>query len=514
MDQPLVVGVDIGTTSAKACVVTPGGEIKSCCRRAYPLLTPRPGWAEQEPDVVVAAVVAAVRAAVQQAQLPPADIGAIGCSAALHSLIAVDAAGRPLTRALTWGDRRSAPQAAALDGRDDRRALYQRTGLPVQAMSPLAKLLWLRSEAPESFARAAKFISIKEYVLRQLAGAYVVDYSTASASGLLNIVTRTWDEEALRLAGIGAAQLSRVVAPTERLPRLAPAYARAMGLPTGVAIVVGAGDGVLATLGAGASAPGQWCVTIGTSSGLRTFAPAPRLDPDGRTFCYAVAEGLWLVGCPSSVGGVALRWLCETFAGDDGRDGDEDAAYAAAIDAAWPLRIGAEGLLFLPFVAGERAPRRHPATHGAFVGLGLHHRRAHLIRAVVEGIFLAVASLCAPLGDLVGPQRELRVTGGFARLPLMRQWMADVFGEELVFPAVAEVACYGAALVALQGMGLRPADDGSPGQGVPVEVYCPDPRRRQRYRELAALFEQAYQSLHETFPALATWVQADGRMDD
>ena len=501
----MVIGVDIGTTSTKACIFSTTGLLISCCKQDYPLLTPNPGWAEQKPEVIFEALIQSVRAAVEQAGVSAQQIAALGLSTMLHSLIAVDHTGSLLTNSMIWADSRSIEQAARLKDSVLGSALYRRTGVPIQAMSPLNKLVWLREEEPETFGRAARFISIKEYVVQQLFGDYVVDYSLASATGLFNLTGLTWDDEALAYAGIRREQLSHLAPTTLILRGIKDRYAAAMGLAADMPVVLGAGDGMLANLGVGAIGPGHCCATVGTSSGLRVFTPAPLTDPAGRTFCYAFTADHWLVGCPSSTGGASLRWFYDTFGCAEVASLTETRSdsYTDMIEAALNLPVGAEGLLALPFLAGERAPNRNPEARGVFFGVGLYHRREHFVRALLEGVFLSVYSLYAPLQGLVGPVQETRVSGGFASAPRLRQMMADVLGFELLIPDVPEASSFGAALLALHALGELPDLIEARHLVRIVDHHRPEPQRHQRYQQLYQLFEQVYRNLHQSFTALA-----------
>ncbi|HEY9644343.1 MAG TPA: gluconokinase, partial [Coleofasciculaceae cyanobacterium] len=341
MTPPVFIGVDIGTTSTKAIVFSSTGAIKGMSSQGYPLQAPHPGWAEQDPAAIFTAVMESLRAAVEQAQIGASEVGAIAFSAAMHSLIAMDAHDQPLTRSLTWADSRSIAQSDRLK-HDGGFALYQRTGTPIHPMSPLVKLLWLRQQDLETFQTAAKFISIKEYVLFQLLGQYVVDYSIASATGLFNLRCFTWDEAALALAGIRAEQLSQLVPTTHILRGMKADYAEAIGLHVDTPIVVGASDGVLANLGVGAIDADQVAITIGTSAAVRQVVTAPLTDPQGRTFCYAWTENQWVIGGASNSGGVVLRWFRDCF----GQAAIEQAtqqgldAYDLLIEQAEPISAG------------------------------------------------------------------------------------------------------------------------------------------------------------------------------
>jgi len=503
------IGIDLGTTGVKACVLsTQGDPVVHAQVYSFPLLSSNPGWAEQDPELIFEAMLSCVRSVAQKAGIPAQQVAAISIGSALHSLLAVDGKGRPLSNVITWADNRSARQALALKNSAAGSMLYQRTGMPLHAMSPLPKIMWLRDERRELFDSAAKFISIKEYVLQKLCGSYVVDYSTASGTGLFNLSRRNWDDEALDVAGIRPAQLSSLASPMEVIRcRIHRDFALAMGLPVDVHVVLGASDAILSHLGVGAFEPSSCSVTIGTSSGLRAFVSAPIVDAtSGETFCYAFSEGRWLVGCPCSTGGIALRWFNENFPGisDRGKQPSKQNPLEAEIESALKIPIGAEGLLFLPFITGERAPGRTPYARGVFFGASLHHKREHFVRAIVEGIILSVHSLYVPLERLGVKADESRVSGGFAGTPQIRQIMADVFGHDIVIPNVSEACSYGAALLAMHALGVLPELSDIPKQVQIGDRRHSDNDRNRAYTTLAELFESVYQQLEPSFTALAS----------
>ena len=339
------IGVDIGTTSTKAIVFSSSGAIKGIGNRGYSILAPQPTWAEQDPNVIFATAIAAIRDAVDAAGAT--DIAAVGFSTAMHSLIAMNAKNQPLTNSIIWADRRSVSQAEKLKQGGTGNTIYRRTGTPIHPMSPLCKLMWMRESDPDIFRQAAKFISIKEYVLYQLFEEYVVDYSIASATGLFNLKQLDWDEEALTLAGITKEQLGLLVPTTHILRGMKQQHAGAMGLATETPFVIGASDGVLANLGVGAINPGEFAITIGTSGAVRTVTHEPITDPQQRTFCYASTDKLWLIGGSINSGGIIFRWLRDEFCAAEVAQAKQLGidAYDIMIDAAIQIPAGAQGLL-------------------------------------------------------------------------------------------------------------------------------------------------------------------------
>jgi gluconokinase len=506
MTSAYFIGVDIGTTSTKAIVFSATGAIKGSANYGYPLLSPYPGWSEQDPTAIFAAVMDALREAIQQANIAASAVGAIAFSAAMHSLIAMDAQDYPLTASITWADSRSVEQSDRLKQADGF-ALYQRTGTPIHPMSPLLKLIWMRQQDQETFQRAAKFISIKEYVLFQLLGQYVVDYSIASATGLFNLRSLNWDEAALALAGIRAEQLSRLVPTTHILRGLKADYAERLGLHLDTPIVVGASDGVLANLGVGAIQPNQIAITIGTSAAVRQVVPAPLTDPQARTFCYALTENYWVIGGASNHGGIVLRWFRDRF----GQAAIEQATqkggdpYDVLIQQAETVSAGSAGLLFLPFLTGERAPHWNPDARGVFFGVALHHQQSHFTRAVLEGILYNVYSIAVILQDLSATALTIRASGGFARSPSWLQMMADLFGREVLVPEVYEGSGFGAAVLGMYAVGA--ISDLSEVQSL-VQIadrHQPNLQLTQTYHQLFEIYQRIYSNLVEEFSQIADY---------
>ncbi|OYD08124.1 gluconokinase [Paludifilum halophilum] len=501
----VVIGLDIGTTSTKAVVFGPFGRIQGSCSVGYDLVHPRPSWAEQEPEEILSAAAEALRKALEQSGADGNQVTAVGVSSAMHSLLALDESGRPLTRSIIWADSRSIEQTKKIRRDLGGKALYRRTGTPIHPMSPLSKLLWMREENPTLFHSAAKFISIKEYLFFRLFGQYVVDTSIASATGLFNLEKSDWDEKALTIAGINREQLSTIVPTTHVVEGLDPDWAETMGLPTDTPWVVGASDGVLANLGVGAIDPGEMAVTIGTSAAVRAVTDRPRTDESERTFCYALTEKHWVIGGPANNGGILLRWLRDEFASPESEVAArlEKDPYDLMLQYAEKVPAGSEGLLFLPFLAGERAPYWNANARGSFFGIGLHHKREHFIRAVLEGVSISVFSIGIALRELAGPARDIRASGGFSRSPLWRQILCDVMGRELVIPETGEASALGAAVLALYGLGA--IDDLSEvKEWIRIQHrHQPNLSDTETYLNLYYMYERLYRKLKDEFDVIA-----------
>lgn len=486
----LVLGVDIGTTATKAVAFSADGADHGHGEAPHHLDEPEPGAAVEDPEALYEAVGGAVRDAV--ADLDPARVAAVSFSSAMHGLLALDAQGDPVGPVLTWADSRASDVARELRGRAGALALHRRTGTPVHPMSPLVKLAWLRRERPSLHAAARTWGGVKEFVLARATGARVTDTSDASGTGLLDVAFGTWDPEALEIAGVTADVLGEPVAPTAVVGRLRE---RGWGLPTGVPVVAGGGDGPLANLGVGAVRPGVAACSIGTSGALRATVERPAVDPRGRVFCYGLADERWVVGGAITNGGLVLDWAHETL----GRDVDDLLAAAGAVPA------GADGLLALPHLLAERAPHWDIGGAGALVGLHRRHGAGHVTRALLEGVCLQLRLVLDSLREAGLAVHEVRATGGFARSELWRRLLTDALDLPVGFPSVDQGSAFGAALLGMQGVGLLPPGPDAlvdAAERIPIgETLHPGDDAAVHAARLP-LFEQVHEALADVTAAL------------
>jgi gluconokinase len=499
------IGVDIGTTSTKGVVFTEQGFIKTQHAIEYPMHTPEPGAAEQDPDVIFTAVIEVIAGCMRALGQEGDKVAFVSFSSAMHSVIPVDGEGTPLSPCLTWADNRSKSWCDKLEKEWNGLHIYRRTGTPIHPMNPLTKLIWLRNDRPELFSRASKFISIKEYVFYKLFGQYVSDYSVASATGLLNVETLQWDSEALAVAGIGANKLSELVPPTFSLSGVSTEYAAAMSIKRELPFVVGASDGALSNIGLGATAPGVAAITIGTSGAFRILSDKPQLDSEGRTFCYAVTDSKWLVGGPVNNGGIVFRWVKEQLGGLEVQEAERTGkdAYELLTALAAAIKPGSDGLLFHPYLAGERAPLWNADARGSYYGLTLRHTRAHMVRAAMEGILYNLKSVLSIVESLCGPASRIKASGGFARSSLWRSMMADVLGREVLIPDCIESSCLGAAMIGFNSVGYRA--DWELGEGGELHGHVPDAANAAVYEELFGIFQKLSPALVQHYEAIAEY---------
>ena len=472
MAKKYVIGLDLGTTSSKAVVFDLNGKVTAESERLLTTYFPEPGWVEQDPAEIMEASIQAVKEAVQLSGVRGSELAGIGISCAMHSLICADAEGKPLTKAMIWSDARSGEQADRLK-REGGYEAFRRTGTPIHPMSPFVKMHWMRETSFEPFSQAAYFFSVKDYLLYQWFGLRVIDYGMASASGLFNGDTLCWDEDLLKFIGVKKEQLSTPVPPTELLTGITPKAAEMMGIPAELPFAVGSADGQLANLGVGAIEPGEVVVTVGTSGAVRQWMTGFRTDPLLETFCYRFSGDESIVGGPTNNGGIALQWLKELF--------NHQGTYEDFISEAEKSPIGADGLIFLPYVNGERAPLWNQNARGSFIGMSIAHQKHHFIRAVLEGISLNLYQIGQSLDRLAGSAEKLYVNGGLARSPLWTQMVADIFGKPVYLPESHHSAAWGAAWVMLVSAGLADSFE-SIKKNIPMKgIIMPDEERHGRY---------------------------------
>nr|WP_125585333.1 FGGY family carbohydrate kinase [Lacticaseibacillus jixianensis] len=496
----VVIGVDIGTTATKAVAFDAAGRAVAQASRAYPLIQAVPGMAELDPQAVLAAVQAAVAAVA--AALPAGAIAALSFSAAMHSLLLLDQDFRPLTRVMTWADIRAAKQAAALKQRPDSAQLVARTGVPLHPMTPLAKLMYLQEAQPALMRRASYVGGLKSWLMAVFYGQWLADYSLANATGLFNLHTLDWDPAALQLAGVTASQLPPLVDTDTLLPALTPAAAKAMGVPPATPGIIGASDGTLANIGVAALAPGALALTIGTSGAVRTVIKTPQSAPGGKLFTYYLAPDRWVVGGPVNNGGIVLQWATKTLLGNT-------ATVAEAIQLAQTAPAGAHGLVFLPYLGGERAPLWDAAARGSFVGLTRQHTKADMLRAVMEGILFNLKAVGALMQPMVGTRPTLHAAGGFAKSEAWRQMLADVFDCPVVVPQSVQSSALGAAVMGMKRLGWIPSLDAVSGMLTMTDRYQPG-QDAAVYRALWPLWQQVSRALAGTYGEFAGFAATPG----
>lgn len=475
-----IIGLDIGTTSVKSCVFHIQGKLLSATEEMITSHYPEQGWVEQDPAVIERLAVRAMHASIIEAGIQGDQLLAIGFSCAMHSIIAVARDGLPISPAIIWADGRSREQAANVSGSSDGKAIYTRTGTPIHPMSPFIKLLWMKESGYPPFLQAAYFMSIKEYIIHCWFGTRLIDPAMASATGLFNLTTFSWDPELLERVGIQEEQLSSVVPPTTVLTGMAGDIAGEIGISADLPFVIGAADGQLANLGSGAILPGEAAISVGTSGAIRQFTHRFQVSERQETFCYAFTSETAIIGGPTNNGGIALQWVKQLF--------QDEGSFEQFLSLAEDVAPGADGLLFLPYLQGERAPIWNQNARGNFYGMTVTHKKEHFIRAVLEGVSLNLYQIGKALEQIAGAPEKIYVNGGLARSKTWLSMMADIFNAEIYVSESHHSAAWGAAWTALVGIGHAPSLEAIK-QNIPMnEPVLPTPARVERYREIYAAY--------------------------
>ncbi|MDI7247220.1 MAG: xylulokinase [Bacillota bacterium] len=514
--MPLLLGIDIGTSGTKVIVMDEDGGIVASATEVYPLHTPRPNWAEQDPADWWAAAVGAIRRACERGGVEPADIGCVGLTGQMHGLVLLDEKDQVLRPAILWCDQRTMDECrwiiGAVGGAERLREL---TCNPALTGFTAPKIVWVRDHEPDVYKKIRKVLLPKDYIRFMLTGEYATEVSDASGTLLFDVEDRRWSHDVLGALGVSEDWLPRCYESPEVTGRVTEAAARETGLAEGTPVVGGGGDQAAGAVGSGIVKPGAISVTVGTSGVVFAYMDEPALDAEGRlhTFCHAVPGKWHAMGVTLGAGG-SMRWfrdaLCEAevaVARCAGTDPYEIITAEAA-----HAEPGCEGLVFLPYVAGERTPYPDPNARGVFFGLSLRHTKAHMARAVMEGVAFSLRDcleLVKALGVSIG---ELRVSGGGARSTLWRQIIADVFGSPLVTLEVTEGPAYGAALLAGVGAGVyRSVPEACERTIKPAGVTEPELSGVGLYEEYYGLYRDLYPRLKPEFDRAAEIVSRRSR---
>jgi gluconokinase len=494
------LGIDIGTTHTKAVIINHNGQLLFESKKGYDLLHPHPGYEEQDPVLIMDAVATVIKKAFLA--IPPGDeVPAVSFSAAMHSLIPVDSTGKAIYNVIIWADTRSQKEAEQIASHPDADKIVQATGIPIHPMSPLCKIVWFKQRMPEIFSKTCRFISIKEYVFFCLFGKYLVDYSVASATGLFNVKQRKWDSTALKLAGIEESKLSSPVSTLHAENVLLPEYAKLFNIRKEIPFIIGSSDGCLANLGSGAVEQGETALTIGTSGAVRmTVNNGLELPVKNKLFLYPLTDDLYVSGGAINNGGIVLQWLSEFFSD---KDEPEEDNYTHLLSLAEKVRPGAEGLFFLPYLLGERAPIWDANAKGVLVGLTLKHKKGHVVRAAMEGVCYTLAQLVNKLEKTYSPINAINVSGGFVQSAFWVQLISNITGKTINVTEMADASAMGAAYLGMFGTGHL-KDLSAVKEFVKVtRIFEPDPAVHEHYIKLSNFFNSLYPRLKDDFATLS-----------
>ena len=443
-----LLGIDIGTSGSRALVLDETGRTVSASADHEPFRSPQTGWAEQDPEDWWRACQIAVRRVLDASGTNAAAIQAIGLSGQMHGAVLLDDAGAVVRPAIIWCDQRTESECRWIESTLGASRLLELTSNPALTNFTLTKLLWVRAHEPEAWARVRHVLLPKDYVRWRLSGEHAIDVADASGTLMLDVARRSWSREVLDSAGIDRRLLPRVFESTEVCARVSRDGAAAIGVLVGPPIVAGAGAQAAGAVGMGITRPGAVSATIGTSGVVFAATDRPVTDPRGRlhTFCHAV-PGRWHVMGVTQAAGLSLRWLRDLIASDGRVTYDELTAEAARVPP------GSEGVLWAPYLMGERTPHCDPTIRGACVGLAANHGRGHVVRAVLEGVAFSLRDTFTIFSELNVPVDRIVVGGGGARSALWREIQASVYGRAVETIAADEGAAYGAAILA--GVGAR-----------------------------------------------------------
>lgn len=504
----IFLGIDVGTSGAKTLAIDATGKILAEATETYPAYHPKPLWSEQDPEDWWRATVATVRSVIQKARLKPRDVRSIGLSGQMHGSVFLDKQNRVVRRAILWNDQRTVAECHEIERRaGGRRQLIKMVANPALPGFTAPKILWLRNHEPRNFDRTVKVLLPKDDIRRRITSEFATEVSDASGMLLLDVVKRAWSKQLLSKLDLDIGLLAKCYESEDVTGQLSRSAAEELGLTTECLVVGGAGDCAAGAIGNGIVSTGILSTSIGTSGVMFVHSDEPQIDPAGRlhTFCHAV-RGRWhMMGVILSAGG-CLQWFRNRLC-----HGEAEAARKAGLDVydllaeeAAVIPPGSEGLLFLPYLSGERTPHANPDARGCFIGLTLAHGRGHMVRAIMEGVTYALRDSLTIIRGLGVPVRQIRASGGGSRSALWRQIQASVFGQKVATFNAEEGAAYGVALLAAVGAGAFKNIQEACSATIRVVDQTPSQRRAMAYYDRGfAEYQQLYRSLKEDFHRIA-----------
>jgi xylulokinase len=503
-----LIGIDIGTTGAKSVLINERGRVLASDLQEYPLSLPQAGWAEQDPEHWVTATIASLRNLLAKSRLQPNSIAGMALSGQMHGLVCLDKAGAVLRPAILWCDTRTTAECKLIEKQVGGRArLIQLASNPALEGFTLPKLVWVQRNEPSIFKRTATVLLPKDYVRYRLTGALGMDISDAAGTLMLDVKGKQWSAAILKALKINPSVLPPLGESPEIAGHITAEAAKLTGLPEGLPVAFGGADNTCAAVGNGVIKEGIVAVSIGTSGTVIAPTRSPQRDKLGRahTFNHSV-PGLWYVMGVMQAAGLSLKWLRDNFgamelamAEDTGIDAYE--FLAARVGSIPP---GSEGLLWLPYLNGERTPHLDANARGVLFGVSPRHTKAHVVRAIMEGVVFGLRDSLEIIRGLGIPVKEIRLTGGGAKSAVWRQMQADIFGQPVVTINVEEGPAFGAAIIAGVGTKVYKSFEAATDQIIKVgKPIQPNPENVARYNKQYALFQDLYVSLKEDFAKLA-----------
>jgi xylulokinase len=492
----LVLGIDVSTTATKAVLVDAAGAVRGIGVAEYPLSVPRPLWSEQDPALWWTGTIEAIRSALATSGVAGAEVAAVGLTGQMHGAVLLDDADRVLRPAILWNDQRTGAECDAIRAALGPDRLIAITGNDALTGFTAPKLVWVRDHEPETWAKVAHVLLPKDYVRLQLTGDHAMDKADGAGTILFDLAARDWSAEVLAALGIDPAWMPPTFEGPEVTGTVTAAAAEATGLRAGTPVVAGGGDQAANAVGVGVVTAGTMALSLGTSGVIFATTNEPIFEPRGRVhaFCHAVPGRWHFMSVMLSAAG-SLRWFRDALA-----PGEE---FGDLVTAAGEVPVGSAGLLFLPYLTGERSPHPDPLARGAFVGLTLGHDRRHLTRAVLEGVAFGLRDGLDLMVEAGMPApAQIRASGGGTVSPLWRQILADVLGAEIASVNTSEGAAYGAGLLAAVGAGwFATVEEAAAACVTATPAASPGPDAAA-YADLHAIYRELYPALAPTFHRL------------
>ncbi len=498
-----IITIEIGTNAVRVVAFDLTGNTIGTMKGSYPTFHAQPDYSEQDPEQIFITMLYVLKNLLNEYIHPhKIKVESMCFSASMHSVMAIDKHGIPLGNVVTWADNRAKKEAKKLKSSPDSKPIYEATGTPMHPMSPLFKIAWFKNNDKSTFKQASKFIQLKTYIIQQLTGEYLIDYSLASATGLLNIHSIQWESAAMSFAGIDKNMLAELVPVFASAGKLKKAYQNSLGIGADTKIIVGSSDGCLATLGAGVWSGKKATITIEDSGAVRVIGKKVLNDKHQRLFNYLLTENYYVSGGPTNSGGVIFEWFAKQF-GDFRNPYDLEYAMEELIAVASKVNAGAEGLIFLPYLLGERAPIWDANARGVYFGINIKHERQHFIRAVIEGIIYEIYSIGKILNEY-DKFNSLSINGSFASIPLCAQLIADIFNKPVSISQHNYSVGLGAYLLSATEMGIYDSLDNAAKSIVLQEQYTPNKNLNSIYMKHYDVFEKLSVKLKPDFEHVVT----------
>jgi len=497
------IGIDVGTSSIKALLVNPNGEVLANSNPQYPFQTPAPLWAETDPEVWWHATCAALKELLKDQK--PERIGGVGLTGQMHGLVLLDQEGQPLRPCIMWNDQRSYKECDEMMESIGQSEVLRITGNPILAGFTAPKLRWVEKNEPEIFSKISKVLLPKDFIRYRLTGEFFSDVSDASGTSMLNVGKRQWSDEILSAMGWPRDWLPEVTESTIASAKISPSVSDLTGLVAGTPVIAGGGDQAAQAVGCGIVKQGMVSATLGTSGVVFAQSDEYRVEPEGKlhAFCHAMPGKWHLMGVMLSAAG-SFQWFKNELGKEEQKreEAGEGNAYDFLTGAAADVAPGCEGLIFLPYLSGERTPHPDPHARGAFVGITLRHRKPHLTRAVLEGVSFGLKDSLSLMQSLGVQPEKVILSGGGARSDVWKQMLADVFETPCTLVNATEGAAYGAALLASVGCGAYSCVEGASKAWIRETEQIRVGANHLEYQKNYKVYQDLYPALKASFSKL------------